>query len=77
MPKTNKQNKSMTINQAIAKLTRLRNDSRLGGDTVLTVCLDMSGYEYMGVSDLTLDQGPQEADGCLCLVRVSQDNHGL
>jgi hypothetical protein len=65
----------MTINEAIKRLTALRNLSSLGGDTVLTVCLeDDSGYEYMEVSDLTIDSDP---DGALCLVRVSADNHGF
>ena len=74
MTKTNKQNKSMTIDQAIKQLTKIRKSSRLGGNTVLVVCLDASGYEYMDVSALNLREHFGEA---LCLVRVAADDHGF
>lgn len=46
----------MTVDEAIAALTRLKTESKLGGDTCLAVCLLGSGIADSNVNYFHLDQ---------------------
>ena len=58
----------MTLDEAIATLTKMREESKLGGDTCLSVCLVGSGVADSSVDSLLLDQ---DSDGALVYVMVT------
>jgi len=54
----------MTIDEAIAKLTELKGKSKLGGETVLCVCLP--DIEYIEVDDIKVDNDQHGAIALMC-----------
>jgi len=55
----------MTIDEAILKLMRIREQAKFGGDTVLAICLDQSEIEMCNVKSITYEADP---DGALVVV---------
>lgn len=65
----------MTIDEAIATLTKMRASSSLGGETCLAVCLVGSGIADSDINSLALDQSP---DGAIVYVMVTDhDMNGV
>lgn len=64
--------KLVTIDEAIAKLTQAKSESKLGGNTVLTLCLVGSEIEDVEINDIVL---VNDQDGAL--VEVQVENHPL
>lgn len=62
----------VTIDQAIQKLQEAKKNSKLGGDTVLTLCLIASEIEDVSINDIVL---VNDQDGAL--VEVQVENHPL
>lgn len=72
----------MTIDEMIKRLTRLRNKSPLGGNTVVVVCLRGSGVPYCEPTSVSLEtdatmvnsEGTFEPNG-LARLDVPRKNH--
>lgn len=62
----------MTLNNAIEKLLRIREDSPLGGDTVLAVSLTGSGIEEVEVDDVRLDLSGDGGALVLVTARITE-----
>jgi hypothetical protein len=63
----------MTIDEAIAQLEAARKVARLGGGTVLYMCLVGSEIEYLPVDSIVAENDP---DGALCTLMVSEHELG-
>ena len=56
-----------TIDSLADSLAHERGHSRLGGETVVVVCLEDSGLEYQPVKRVDLDKSP---DGAVCRIVI-------
>jgi hypothetical protein len=58
----------MTIDEAIEQLAKLRNESKLGGETMVYCCLIASEIEYLKIESFKYEP---DVDGALILALVS------
>ena len=63
----------MDIDEAILKLSKIKAESPIGGNTIVVLGFDKSGYNLMPVEDVTSspEDQPNFAEGCVASVVVN------